>query len=220
MFPIPVALMGGGSGSGTPVLTVVGGKTSGGGTTTITLTSVTIAAGSLIIVAVTSASNVTLSSVGDGTNTYTVDDSGTGNPCTAIASCADCVGLVGATVTATFSGLASTQSIAVYAVANMALSSPLDKKATASGTSTSPTATTAATTVNNTVVIGAVANTSPATRTEASGFTSDSGSTSGFQGNVAHKTVNPTTTGAQTYAPSFDASVSWRCLVAAYKGLS
>ncbi len=220
MFPISVALMGGGSGSGTPVLTVVGGKTSGGGDNTITLNSATIAAGSLIIVAATSSSNVTLSSVSDGTNTYTVDDNGTGNPCTGIASCADCVGIVGATITATFSGLASTQAIAVYAVANMALSTPLDKKASASGTSTSPTATTAATTVNNTVVIGAVANTTPVTRTEAAGFTSDSASGSGFQGNVAHKTVNPTTTGAQTYAPSFASSVFWRCLVAAYKGLS
>src|SRR6185295_5425569 len=108
-----------------------------------------------------------------------------------------------------------------YAVTNMATASPLDKKASATGTSTTPSATSAATTVNNTVVIGAVCATSPAVVTEDANFTQDLTSTfSGTGvGNVGHKTINPTTTGAQTYAPSLGSSVPWRCLVAAYKGL-
>lgn len=214
-------LSGFGSGGGPPILTLAGHGAAGAGATTIAVT-VTIPAGSLIIVTAAASSNVTLSSVDDGgINTYAVDDNGTGNPCSGVASVANCVALSGATVTATFSASAATRSIAVYAVTNMALASPLDRKASATGTSTTPSATTAATTVNNTVVVGVLATTGLTSFTEDANFTGDDGIQSGSaRTQVSHKTVNPTTTGAQTYAPTLGSSVTWRDLVAAYKGLS
>lgn len=213
-------MMGGGS-PVLPILTVAGVTANGTNSNNIAVASLTIPAGSLIIVAVATGANVTLSSISDGHNTYTIDDNGVGNPCAAIASVANCVALSSATVTATFSGTtgATARGIVVYWVANAALTSPLDKKATATGTSASPTVTTAATTVNNTVVIGAIGLTS-----NSGSITIDANYTNDGAGSVTttigHKTTNPSSKAAQTFAPSIPGSLTWRCLCAAYKGLS
>lgn len=209
----------GGGGGGPPILTLLDAVGFAGSSGTVVSNSVNIPSGALVIVVVTTPDARTLSSVSDGTNTYTVDDNGTGNPCAAIASCPNAAAVTGS-VTATLSAAAINRQINVYVIANAALTSPLDKKASATGTSTAPTATTAATTLNNTVVIGVVQCTGASTITEDANFTNDATGFATTRMNIAHKTINPTTTGAQTYAPTLGSSVTWRCLVAAYKGLS
>lgn len=214
-------LIGLGGGISPPVLFRVGNTTSGASSSTIALASVTIPAGSLIIVMVASNTGTVLSSVADGTNTYTVDDASSGGaPMIAVASSPNCAALSGATITATFGTAAQPRMMTVWYASNAALTSPLDKKASASGTSTTPSATTAATTFNFTIVVGGVSSSGGPTITEDAAFTQDDTVNATVLQNFAHKTIQPTAVGAQTYAPTFSGSAGWRCLVAAYKGLA
>lgn len=175
------------------------------------------------VVAGTGTGPVTLSSVADSKgNVWAVDAtvsnaSGTGAH---IASAPVTVALAAAdTITFTFSGSTTNHGAAVAYITNQTVASTLDKTATFTGNTSTPIATTAATTFPNEIVIGCV--TGPGvTVTEDTNFTAISDATYGAGArrlHVGYRIV--AATGTQPYAPTLSGTVQCGESVATYKGL-
>lgn len=224
MMNVPVAIRGG-SGSTPPVVTLSGSNTSTASSTTITFTvpAAGIPAGAAIIVGCSSGATTTLSTVTDTkSNTYTVDKDSGGLRASHLASCPNCIALVsGDVITATFSGTTASKQIVVIYVTGMKTASIQDIGAVATATSTTPSATTGATTNGSDLVVGVVAwQNAPTVSVEGAGYTTlggdvQEGANSGMH--LAYKIVS--VTGAQTYAPTLSGSNQWGECVEAYKGL-
>lgn len=201
---------------GTPTSIGVGSFTGTVSGSSLTMTtSAAITAGNLVVLVVAMGSNSTptVSSISDGTNSYTKAFGITGGASTAILEIwykanASAVGS-GATVTVTLSGAMSGSSegwvVQGYQVSGIDLTSPLDKTNTVTTNSTTPSTSSGTLTVPNEIIFGASYNNNGArTYTTASGFTSLLTPIGSFGRSLGidYKIVASTST--VTYQPTWD----------------
>jgi hypothetical protein len=216
---------------GTPVS--LGTQTTSGGsfnTNTITLTtSAAIVAADLVVVdiQIANTSVLTVSSVSDGTNTYSKavaqDNAGTDNhEIWYVANAA--AKATSSTITVTMSGSGDSSNgatIEAFRVTGITATTPLDQTQKQSATTASPTVTTGTLSQAVEIAFGASwrGNGTP-TYTEASGFSNLVNALTVGNGNgkasVAYQIVAATT--ALTYAPTWSTSGRCQTLIATFKG--
>lgn len=211
------------SSSASFAVTAIATNNVGSSSTTLALTTtVDVAAGSLIVVVAGNSSSNNISSVTDSAgNTYAVDVSATGTIRGGIASAPNCVALSsGSTITITFAA-ASSNRVGLAAGITGVATSAIDKTASATGTSTTPSSgSTATTTKADEIAIGMVCydrNANPTFTEDALYTTIDSviGGANVDRLNFAYQVL--TSTGTPSYAPTQGASKQWSCAIATYK---
>jgi len=194
---------------------------------TLTTTS-NIVSGDLVIVAVSyyTGTGASVSTVSDGTNSYSLGVSARGASGTPAAvelwykSNASAVGS-GATITLTFTSGTAGGNLAAARVTGINTSSPLDKTATDVTTTSTPTVTTAALTQTNEIAFGIQGGYNQTTYTVASGFTNimSSNNTGQVVLGLDYKVV--ASTSAITYQPTSSGGggpASMGAAVATFKG--
>jgi hypothetical protein len=211
-----------GGANGPLAFTNDGGWTDITSSTTIASTgpNVTIPAGSLIIINVGALSTTTIATCADTAgNVYTLAVSVTSNNERLYQFyCPNSLALVAGTITVTFNATNAHKIMAIGHVANALTSSPLDKTASSTGTSTAPTVSTATTTFGNEVAVGFLGiGSSTATQTFDPDYVHDNNKPDGtWRIEQAHLILSAT--GIQTFNPTLSASVEWAILLATYKG--
>lgn len=224
---LPMPGPGGVAGIGQPIS--LGTRSISGVTSTCNLTTIAnIVAGDLVFVVVQVASNPlrTVASVGDGINTYSVaaainNGAQFDNEIWYIEN-ALAVGS-GATITVTLSGATDNNGCAVEAgrVVGIKSASSLDKIATQSASTASPTVTTAALAQTSEIAIAASYTASaPATFTESAGFTTmvNALAVGNSDGKISTSYRLTSATTAVTYAPTWSAALSTNTAIATFKG--
>ncbi len=218
------ALCGGGGGKiapsvGTPVNI---GSTSGAGTTVTT--SAGILAGDLVVILTSGWNAPAVTSISDGTNSYTKAVADTTNGfrveiwykenAAAVSS--------GATVTITYGSAPTNSLVHVMRVPTAKLSGALDQTAHTGGTASTNTVTTGALAQTNEVAFGIVTrNNNNSITTESAGFTNidKQNGAAGLCMNMAYKLINGSLS-AVTYAPTTSGSAgdSYGIATATFKG--
>lgn len=213
---------------GTP--TSLGSVTSASGNTSsiVITTTAAIAAGNLAVVVIQVPSNtlITVSSVSDGTNSYSLavaKNDGANfdheiwykENASAVAS--------GASITATLSGATTGGNgygAEAFQVGGIVTSSSLDKTATQNAVTATPSVTTAALSQAIEIAIGAsFCDGGTRTYTEASGFTNLFNLTPGTALRVGVGYQIVASTSAITYAPTFSGANGTQTLIATFKGI-
>lgn len=212
---------------GTP--TSLGGNRVQNASTLSITTTAPITAGSLVVVAIgLRTGSISVSSVSDGTNTYTFglrQTESTNVACELwyVANAA-AVGS-SASLTANFSGSASSVGMYAVQVSGVATTSPLDSASASSDSfGSSPTVTTGTLSLPNEIVFGVNAvfgNGTTITYTESSGFTNiineEGFSTNSNVGlSIGYNIVSATS--PVTHSPSLSASAYWAEIAAAFIG--
>lgn len=209
---------------GTP--TTLGSNNTGTSAASLTITTTgAIVAGNLVVVAIyVIGTNPTVTSVSDGTNSYTRANnslSGTGTGELWYKENASAVGS-SASLTVNFGGTITTSTIAAAQVSGIASSSSYDSAAAAAatGTSTTPSATTGTLAQAEEIVFGVVTVGSTSTLTESAGFTNLYSLSNGaaVKLGLGYDIVAATT--AVTYHPTLGSSVIWRALATPFKAPS
>lgn len=200
---------------GTAAWTMDGSLNGNSSTFVYTIVGTGISVGSLAIVG-GSMDAGTISSVADSKgNTWSVDKTinagGVGVGIASAVLTADL--LTGDTITITTSAAMRSAWCGYYGLPS---ASPLDKTASATGTSTTPTATTPATTQAKELVVGVAGRQTSGTFTQDGAFTTIVLNADGTHNTTAGQKVTGST-GAQTYAPTLGVSVAWALCVATYK---
>lgn len=209
--------------------------TASGGTTLTMTTSAAIPAGATVVVAVIYAksSSITVSSVSDGTNSYTQASTAAWSAGTFVAGdfwyCSPCAAVSSsATITATLSSSNIDPGYLAAAYVRNVKSSPVDKSSsfqqTGPGTAFSSGSTGTLTQANE-VAFGVIGGyTSPAVSTsitEGSGFTTlvtlNNGASTRYFLNFAYQIVSATT--ALNYQPTTSANAFGISLITTFKGL-
>lgn len=174
-----------------------------------------IQAGDFVIVAVSSA-NTAVTSVSDGTNTYTkaVDRQQSTVAYVSLWYCANCVAVASPTITANYSGAATNRVIgaARIAIGNGAF----DVSATAGGAATNLTATTATLAQATEIAFGASCMNNTSGNAPGTGFTSLWSNLAGNTG-VELDYQNTSSTAAVAYSPTFSAASQAAAIVATFK---
>lgn len=215
---------------GPGVPTSIGTVNTAGNTSSIVITTTAaILAGNLVVVAVQIPSNAlrTVSSVSDGTNTYSLAKSlnDGANYAVELWYCANAAAVnPGASLTITLSGATTGSNgyaAQAFQVNGVALVSPLDVTSSQNATTASPTTTTATLAQSVEIAFGVsyrVVGTN--TYTEASGFTNLDTTTTigGSAGRAALAYRITAATTAVTYAPTWSGSAVTLTILATFKG--
>lgn len=213
---------------GTPTLLgSVGGTTSVSSKTFTTVAAIPAGALSVILVNYynSGASSVAVTSVSDGTNTYTQAvfiSQGSSTPSAgSLYYCNNCLAVgSGATVTVTWAGNTAGQAIIGAVVTGIASSSSLDKTASAATATNTPTVSTGTLSVSNEIVFGLVSGYNYTASTEDATFTNIANIyPNQLIGTLGYKIVS--STGSVTYSPILVGGAIYTPIaVATFQGIS
>jgi hypothetical protein len=194
--------------------------------TTTTTTNIPAGSLSVIVVGVNSSNSVTVSSVSDGTNSYTSavtqsQNGGVGQTSLWYVANAKAVAS-GATITVTFSGntgAVGQSGIIAAAVSGAMTTTPLDKTASGSAASNTVTVASGALTLPSEIIFGGnfENNSASPTYTTPSGFTNIANVNTGGNGSIAMDYQIVSGTSSVSYAPSWSTGSSIGACVATFK---